>query len=450
MKIQENCGVFGICSKASCFKACESGIFNLQHRGKKCGGFAFVSGAKIVVRQKEGLVKSLFEEEAQLNPGITETQTAIAHVSLLDPQPVVMTKSGAGPFALALNGRITNTTELLSSLTDASLSIGSDAEILAKIIGKRGDYLDGIRAVLQHAKGAFSMVLLAPEKVYAARDPLGFKPLIIGKNPEGCTVASESVALQKIGMQPIRDVRPGEIVLLEGDGFRTLDRISSDRRALCPFEFSYFARVSSVIDGISVVTARQNMGMALASNNNIRADQVSSIPLSGLSHGEGYHLKSGLPLVSIFEYNRYCDRSWTSDTREDTDEVAQEKLAIIESSVRGKEIIILDDSIFEAAQISGYIFELKRIGALKIHVRISAPEIRHHCLFDFPNRINKKLIAIDHSLDEIRKKIGADTLRFNTLEDFLASIISAQNKEAQELLKSEDLCQYCFTGKSPL
>jgi len=451
MKIQENCGVFGICSKVSCFNECQRGIFNLQHRGQKWGGFALVSDTGMIVKRKEGLIRPLFKEEGQLNTKIKEAQKSIAQVSLLDPQPVEMKKSRAGPFALALNGRITNTEEILSSLTDASLSIGSDAEILAKTVARGGDYLDGIRNIFQQAKGAFSIVLLTPERVYAARDSLGFKPLIIGKSSEGCAVASESVALEKIGMKIIRDVRPGEIVLLEEDGFRTLDRIKIDnRRALCPFEFSYFARVSSIIDGIPVVAARQNMGRALARNDDVQADQVSSIPFSGLSHGEGYHLQSGLPLVSVFEYNRYCDRSWTPDTREATDEIADEKLVIIKNSVQGKRIKIIDDSIFEAAQIRDNVSKMKEKGALEIHVSISAPPIKRHCMFDFPNRINKRLIAVDHTIEEIRKKIGAETLRFNTLEDFIDSIISAQNKETQELLKPEDLCQYCFTGKSPL
>lgn len=451
IKRQESCGVFGInLSDQSCFDKLKKGAFHLQHRGPRGTGFAVVINGEIMVEKKIILAKPFFKAKARNNPELLKSQIGIVHVALLDLQPVIIRQSTLGhPIALALNGMIINRKEVLSVLKDSSFTIGSDAEFFIKLIAQEENYLKGIENIFRYVKGAFSIVLLTPEEVFAIRDPWGFKPLIIGRSSEGCAVASESVALEKSEMEIIRDVKPGEFVKIEPDGFRTLYQAEIKKRAECTFEFAYFSKTSSCIDGIPVVIARHNMGKNLAKNDEIKADMVSTFPLSGISHRDGYHLESGIPSVNIFEYNRYSDRSWTSSTRESSDEIAEEKLTINEAVVKDKNIILIDDSIFEAVQIGDWVHKLKEKGAKEIHIRISTPPVIANCPYDFPNRNNKKLITFDHNQEDIRKKIRADTLLFNTPEDFAAAIISAQ-KNTKNPLKPEDLCMGCLTGKFPI
>lgn len=452
MKRKEACGIFGINCRESCFKHLEKGAFHIQSRGQKYGGFSVVVDNKLITETEPGLIKPIFEDKKTKNSNLLESNTGIAHVSLLDPQPVKIISQNFGPFSLALNGRIINRDELLRKLGNPPLFSGSDAEILAILVAKGKDCIDGIENIFRLAKGAYSLAVLTPEGIFAVRDPLGFKPLILGKNLEGCAFSSESPGLEKIGMQLIRDVRPGEIDVIEKQGFKTLKKFEGSRKALCPFEYSYFARESSLIEGIYIKDTRHNTGRALAENDDVEAHLVSPIPFSGNAHAEGYEIASSLSFISIFEYYRYSDRSWTPETQKTSDEIAEEKLLINETAIKDKIIVLVDDSIFGATQIRDWIFKLLDNGAREVHVRIAVPPVRYPCIFDFPNRVNKKLIAVDHTEEEIRKIIGAKTLKFNTLETFLNAIISAQGEEvgAKNSLKPKDFCTYCFTGISPL
>jgi len=450
--MKEACGVFGINCAGSCFDVLGKGIFNLQHRGQEHGGLSIFVQGQINNEVAPGLIKPTFARVRQEKPKLLEGQIGIAHVSLSDPQPVQIESSKVGPFSFALNGRIINREECLKRLGNPPLQIGSDAEILAMLIARGRNYINGIKNILRYAKGAFCFTMLTPNGVFAARDPLGIKPFILGKSLDGCACSSESPGLEKAGMQLIRDIKPGEIVLIESNGFKIIDQIWAGRRALCPFEFSYFARVSSVIEGIPVVDARHNTGAALFQNDEI--DLVSPIPFSGMAHAEGYHLAAiaaGIPFTSVFEYNRYSDRSWTPPSQEVSDETAEEKLSIIEATIRGKIIVVVDDSIFGSTQIAQWIFRLIAMGAREVHCRIAVPPVKYSCFLDFPNRIGRGLIAADHNEEDIRERIGATTLRFNSLTTLLKAIIAAQSEEARAKnpLKMEDFCTYCFTGRSP-
>lgn len=447
------CGVFGINLSGSCFEPLKKGIFNLQHRGQEWGGFSVLTKGKIEREVEPGLVKSTFEEKGQKKPELLDSQMGIAHVSLLDPQPIKVEKSNFGPFSLASNGRIVNRDELLERLGNPPLFIGSDAEILAMSAAKGKDCIDGIKKIFRYAKGAFCLAMLTPDGVFAARDSLGFKPLTLGRSLEGCAVSSESPGLEKIGMQLTRDIKPGEIITIgKEEGFKILKKIESTKRALCPFEFSYFARESGYIERIPVKIARHNMWSKLAQNDDVGASLVSPIPFSGSPHAEGYELASGLPYINVFEYWRYSDRSWTPPDDATSTALAEEKLSINEAVVKDKVIVLIDDSIFGATQIMGWIFRLMDKGAREVHVRIAVPPVRYPCIFDYPNRILKKLIAADRAEEEIRKIIGAKSLKFNSLDAFLGAIISAQSEEekAENPLKPEDFCTYCFTGDNPV
>lgn len=460
--MREACGVFGINCVGSCYDKLAKGIFNLQHRGQEHGGFSLLVGDQIQNVVKSGLIKPTFIKERQERPELLESQMGIAHVSLLDPQPIRVERSKAGPFTFAINGRIVNREECLQRLGNPALQIGSDAEILAMLVAKGRDYLQGIKNAFRYAKGAFSFVMLTPDGIFAGRDPLGFKPLLLGKSLDGCACSSESVALDKIQMRLIREVKPGEVVFIEKEGFKPVYKRRSERRALCPFEFSYFARISSIIEGIPVVSVRHNTGAALFQDDEV--DLVSPIPFSGMGHAEGYHraaiaVGALAPYTSMFEYNRYTDRSWTPPSQDVSDVIAEDKLSIIEAVLKGKAAALVDDSIFGATQVAEWIYRLLDWGLREAHCRIAVPPVKSACLFDFPNRIGKRLIAADHTEEEIRKMIGAKTLRFNTLEAFLGAVLLAQKEimeqedpriEIKNPLRVEDFCTYCFTGINPL
>jgi len=253
--MKEACGVFGINRKGGCFEQLQRGAYHLQSRGQRYGGFSVIVDGAIKTEVEPGLIRSTFEDKKIKNPALLESETGIAHVSLLDPQPVKAISPNFGPFALALNGRIINREKVLKELGNPTLFIASDAEILAMLVASGKDCPDGIKKIFRYAQGAFSLTIITPEGVFAARDPLGFKPLILGKSLKGCACSSESPGLIKIGMQIARDVKPGEINVLEKGFFRPLDKIDGPRRALCPFEYAYFARESGIIEGVPIKDA---------------------------------------------------------------------------------------------------------------------------------------------------------------------------------------------------
>ena len=430
----ENCGVFGIYSDNDCVKEIYSGIFKLQHRGQRyCGISTYNRGFKIITHK--GFVRHTFTSE-ELNR--LSGKFGIGQVSLKDRQPIFL-ESRLGEFSLAFSGNILNREELIVGLKSQgySFNTAADVELLAKLIAQGDNFVDGIEKAGSRIKGSYSLVILTKDGIYAARDPYGFKPLILGQNQKISAVSSESRAFILANLKIIRDVQPGEILFINQKGFQTKRLIKGKRVAHCAFEWGYIASMDSIIDGIPVVRARNNLGASLAKNDRIKADLVAAVPFSGIGHALGYHKASGIPYDEVFLIDRFASRSYTPLTQKERDEEARIKLSVITENVRGKRIVLCDDSIVRGTQIRNKVMELKKAGAKEVHVRIACPPLMAPCRYGISTRSYEELAAKRYSVEEIRERIGADTLKYNTLEDFVQAIGLPENK----------LCLSCFSGK---
>lgn len=434
---QDNCGVVGICQNGNSLENLAKSLFHLQHRGQRFVGLAVRKENKMIDHETvPGLVKpniKIFQSR--------ESDSAIGHVSLKEPQPF-FAYTKMGKICLAFSGNILNSQTIREQAKEVGQSFISelDVEVLTRLVGQNSDPAEGIKMMASQIKGAFSLVLLTENGVYAARDPVGFRPLIIGRGVDGCAVASESPALEEIGMEIVRDVKPGEIIFLEKQGFTKVGQIKSERVAHCAFEWAYIARIDSIIDGIAVKQARHNLGAMLAKEDNVEVDIVAPIPLSGIGHAQGYHRASGILYDDVFLYNRYSDRSYTPLEQEVRDQIAAEKLSLIHETIRNKRIILCDDSIVRGTQMRKQVMRLRAAGAKEVHIRVASPPLIAPCLYGISTRSYEELIARRHSIEEIRKMLGADTLRYNTLDDFVAAIG----------LSKEQLCLSCWTDEYPL
>lgn len=442
------CGVFGIALQQDCFKELKWGTSHLQLRGEEFGGFSILRNGEIYTEASRGWVRRLFEQKEAESPEVRTGKMAIGHVSLQDPQPVVIQDSKIGSFSIVFNGKIVNRNELQQRSPHL---VGSDAEVLARLIAEGKDYLDGLENIYRVIRGAFSLVLLSPERVFACRDPFGFKPLVLGKSMTGCAVASESESLNQIGMDRIRDVRPGEIVQIDTEGFSTLKQMPSERLAICAYEYGFLARPSSIIEDVPVGKARYNMGVKLAQGDNIEADIVAAIPLSGISAAEGYHGASRIPFQNVFEYNPFIGRASTALSQQEGMTRVKAKLSPIQWAAVDKRIVLVDDcSILGRHRVK--IYSLISSRPKEVHFRLACPPVKAICPFDFLHRTPGALPAATSTVEEMRKRLGVKSLKFNTVEDFVESIIEAQGdiRKERSPLKAEDFCLGCFTGEYPI
>ncbi len=442
-------GVLGIDVNKDCWEEITDAMGIIQPRGDEWGGFATIQGDEIVREADKGKITPLLEREGLK---LKDPKKIIVHVnqSPKNPQPARIEETEIGPIALAFDGKIINPNELREK---ALYLIGSEAGIMARLVGAGRNPLEGLKNIYQNVKGPFSLVLLTREGIFAARDILGIRPLISGRffgdDKIGCAIASESVALTHIGMKLIRDIRPGEIVAIEPRGFRVIERISSPNLIICSFEYGYWARPSSIIEGIWVGETRRNAGKKLASDCP-EADIVSGFPMSGNSTAEGLQQVLGISYQSVFDFNIDAGgRSFLPFSSEKRAKRAKNKLLIMPWAVKGKRIIIVDDSIVEGNQLLARIFDIKEVGAKEIHLRIATPPMKYPCPFDITPR--GELLAASHTIEEMRKILGVKTLGFNTVHDFVDSIISAQNEKekTENPITVRNLCLGCFTGEFP-
>lgn len=437
--LEENCGIFGLYSSCSAKIAEEIyySIFKLQHRGQRFCGMALTrEDGDIKAVTHKGFVRHTFTpEDLKPSGGIY----GIGHTSLKEPQPMVLI-SRMGKFAIAFSGNIANSVQLREELKECghSFSTENDTELLGKIISCEKDFVSGISSLGRKIRGSYSLVILSREGIYAARDPRGFKPLILGKNGKRFAVSSESRPFDLLNLEIIRDVRPGEIVFIDNCGIRTVGECGTCKPSFCAFEWAYIASVDSVIEGIPVMEARENFGSRLAlKDGDISADIVAPVPFSGIGCALGYHKESGIRYEEAFLIDRFASRSYTPLTQESREEEARIKLSVIKYSVKGKRIILCDDSIVRGTQIKFKVRELKDAGAREVHVRIACPPLIAPCFYGISIRSYDELAATKYTVNEILRRIGADTLRYNTLEDFVSAIG----------MPAEKLCLSCFTGK---
>lgn len=423
-------GVFGICTEGDCVGELFRGTVGLQHRGQSYGGLSTSDGERIKIRTHRGLFVRTFEDDLEGMEG----WCGIGHTSSQDRQPILI-DSRLGEFCLGFDGYIMNADELRRELmADGSwFCTNEHAELLCGLITQEKSIPDGLARALLKIVGPCALVILTCEGIYAARGLHGGRPLVLGRG-DGCwAVASESCAFNHgIRLKLERDVAPGEVVFIDQEGFSTLKRLEG-RLKYCSFEWIYYARPDSIIEGISVTAVRHNLGRFLAEQDNVEADIVGPVPFSGIMHAEGYHLGSELPSQEVFLLPQYILRTYILSIEERKREKAR-KLVPIRENVEGQRLVLVDDSIRSGITMRGLVKSLRDAGAKEVHVRIASPLSIRYCPYARPPLEEEQFIAVSHSAEEIRRFIGADSLRFQELNNIPRAIG----------LPMEALCLDCF------
>lgn len=453
-RLEEECGVFGIyapgldVARMTCF-----GLQALQHRGQESAGIAVGDGATILASKDLGLVTQAFNESAlaalkgdlaighvrySTSGGVESWEAAQPHISAIDEVLI----------ALAHNGTLVNTNALKARLVDhgVHLRAGTDSEAAAKIIGEvtreTHSLRDGIRMAMKMIEGAYAMVLASPDSLYAFRDPNGIRPLVVGQLPDnrGWVVASETCGLDIVGATFIREVAPGEIIRFNKEGMVSEMGVEPRKRASCIFEYVYFARPDSVMDGQSVYLARREMGKILAREAPVEADLVVGVPDSGLPSAMGYSLESGIPYSNAIVKNRYVGRTFIEPTDEMRQMGIRIKLNPLSSIIQGQRLVIIDDSIVRGNTSKKLVTMLREAGAREVHMRIVSPEVRWPCFYGIDTDTQDQLIAANMTNEEMCKFIGADSLAFISVEGLHASVTC----------EHPGFCDACFTGNYPV
>ena len=451
MKLHEECAVFGASLKTSqAAGVTYNALLAMQHRGQEGAGIAVVTGKRIHLKKDMGLVTDVFTEDKlreipMSNMAIGHTRySTMGNNSAINCQPFV-SEYLTGRHATAVNGSLRNADELRERLEKEGLNFvsTSDCEVISDLIAyetiKCSDPLNGVINAAKQLVGAFCIVVMTSDhRLIAVRDPNAYRPLCIGTNDTGVAIASESCGLESCGFNMTRDLRPGEVVVVE-NGEITYSEVvlTSKTRGLCIFEYVYFARPDSVIDGQSVYEARYNMGRMLAREHHVDADVVCGVPDSGLEAAMGYSRESGIPLVSGFVKNRYMGRSFIFPTQSQRENVVRIKLNPLKYNVEGKSIVLVDDSIVRGTTMAKIINVLRLAGAREVHVRISSPPFIHTCYYGTDIGSEKNLISANNSIEQVRQIIGADSLGFISVEGL---------KEACSSCK-QPFCVGCFTGE---
>lgn len=417
-------GIFGVVSEENCVEYAFYGTFYLQHRAQDYCGVGLNNGKTLENITHKGLIKQQFTKEIRSN---LLAYSAIGVVSS-DRQPV-SGLSRAGGILLGFDGNLVNYQQLKNKLLGEGVSFDgyhdpekvTDTIIISKIISSELNFEEGIERLVNDIQGDFAIITLSDQGVYATRG-WGRKPLILGKKDGGYAVSSESNSFVNTGFKIVRDVEPGEIILLDRKGFHIIKKLNLNPVKYGTFEWVYTAHPASVIDGKSVVLVRKNIGRALARRYSVEVDIVSGIPNSGRWHGIGYSEESGIPYEEVFVRFDYSDRSFTPQEKEDRTEEGDRKLIVLEEIVKGKRIVIVDDSIVRGTQTEKQIKKLREKGAKEIHARIACPPLMSACKYGKTTRIDDECIARRMSVDEIRITRGLDSLGYATIEDLEEAI----------------------------
>lgn len=464
-KLHEECGVFGMLSPAEedVTHSIYYGLCALQHRGQESAGIAVshMNGpaGNISHHKGMGLVSEVFPPE-NLNRlsgdiGIGHVRYSTTGASIIqNAQPLVMNYI-KGTLALVYNGNLTNTDSLRQTLLESGSVYYSttDTEVIAYQLAKERTAAPSIeKAVANTArklKGGYALVIMSPRKLVGIRDPLGLKPLCLGRRPASpepdlpaqnkytYILASESCALSAVGAEFVRDILPGEIITITRDGIQSDCSLCQEKHAHCIFEYIYFARLDSTLDGIPVYDARIRAGKALAVSYPVDADLVTGVPDSGLAAAYGYATESGIPFGLAFQKNSYVGRTFIKPTQSERESAVHLKLSVLKSVVEGKRLVLIDDSIVRGTTIAGIIHMLKEAGALEVHVRISSPPFLYPCYYGTDVPSSSQLVASSHSCEEICSRIGADSLGYLKIEDL------------SQMTGDLPLCKACFDNDYP-
>jgi len=442
--IGEKCAVIGVKSHKDVFEYLYYGLYTLQHRGQESAGIA-IQTDQIRVHKDMGLVSDVFKNVyLSGNIGIGHVRYSTTGSSVIEnAQPLVINYS-KGSFAIAHNGNIVNQAELRKGLEDRGniFITTSDTEIIAVLIAhehiRTDDFVEAIKAVMKQLVGSYSLTILYDKKVIAVRDPWALRPLCLGHSEGTYVVASESCALDVLGIKFVRDLKPSEILVL-GD---TAESYSGPKEKVCHcmFEYVYFARPDSIVDGRCVYEVRKDLGKILAKEANVKADLVIAVPDSGISHAIGYAEGAKLRYGEGLIKNRYIGRTFILPDQNQRDVSVKVKLNPLSFKIKGKELVLVDDSLVRGTTLKRIVGILKEAGARKVHVRICCPPIRHPCLYGIDMQTSKEFIASEKTVAEIGKVIGADSLAYISFEGLVKAIG----------LPREDLCMACLTGEYPL
>ncbi len=446
--MHESCGIFGVYApNEDVARLTFFALFALQHRGQESAGIATADGKKINVYARMGLVSQVFNEESLSslvgNIAIGHNRYSTRGSSQeYNVQPIVVGK-GPNTIAVAHNGNIVNAEHLYEELSGQGYTFRSstDTEVIANLIisSPEKDWIDKIKYAMRRLQGAYSLTILTKDTLFGVRDHFGVRPLCLGTIDGGWVIASETCALDHIGASFVRKVEPGEIVSITGGGIESF-RDKVDRMGLCIFEYIYFARPDSVINGRLLSPARQAMGVGLAQEHPVKADLVIGVPDSATSAAIGYSRQSGIPVGEGLIKNRYVGRTFIEPDQRIRDLGVKLKFNPMPQMLEGKRLVVVDDSIVRGTTTPSVVKELRRAGAKEVHMRICAPPIRYPCFFGVDMATRAELIAAQKTVPEIRDFIGADSLGYLSIKGLIKAVALPRNT----------FCLACFTGDYPI
>ncbi len=424
------------------------GLYALQHRGQESAGIAVADGDGIIYHKGIGLVTDVFDDQTMAS--LSGGKAAIGHIRYTtsgdrmyaNAQPLV-TKYKKGSMALAHNGRLSNSDSLRKELeeTGTIFQTNLDIEVIANLIARNIDLGldDALKKTISMIQGAYALLFMTEDKLVAIRDPLGIRPLALGRLGGSYVIASETCAFDTIGADYIRDVKPGELLIIDKEGLKSIQTPIPLSSALCIFEFVYVARTDSTIDGISVYMARKDAGARLAAEHPADADLVVGVPDSGTTAALGYAEASGIPFGEGFIKNRYVGRTFIKSNQRLREQGVRVKLNALRRIVKGKRIVVIDDSIVRGTTSKKIVEMLRLAGAKEVHMRISSPPVRFPCPYGIDIETSDQLIGHAYQVDEICKIIGADSLGYLSQEGLLKTVEGS----------GCDFCRGCFSGYYP-
>ncbi len=449
LRPREKCGIIGCAGTQPVANDLYYGLRILQHRGQESAGLAVYDG-EVRAKRGMGLVHEVFSKEDiatfRGNAGIGHVRYSTTGSSVLDNAQPIVVRTAYGEVALAHNGDISNAGELREELSKKGWAFmtSSDSEVIVRLlaneIANTGDVHRALKEFTNRLVGAYSLALLIKDTVYAVRDPLAVRPLCVGEGNGNMMISSESVVFDALGYKFIRDLKPGEIVELRPGGFESYRLPHPTHTAHCMFEWVYFARPDSVLDGRLVYDARVKIGEQLAREHPVEADIVVPVPESGRAQAQGYSQVSGLPVVEGLIKNRYIERTFIMPEQSDREIGVLLKLNPIRSAVKNRRVVLIDDSIVRGTTIRKIVQILRQAGASEVHVRIGCPPIRSPCYLGIDMKTRDQFIANERTVEEIAEFITADSLGYLSMKGMIAALKHPR----------EDLCLGCLTGEYPV
>ncbi|ADD68748.1 amidophosphoribosyltransferase [Denitrovibrio acetiphilus DSM 12809] len=444
-KFHEECGVAGVYANEDAANLVYLSLYALQHRGQEGAGIAVSNRNEIATEKGMGLVADIFSQEKldRLTGDIAIGHNRYATTGLSElqnTQPITVTIN-AGVMSLAHNGNIVNADEIKQELVKqgAIFNSSSDTEVVVHLIAKskKEDLLDSIVTALSQLKGAFSLLLMTNDKLIGVRDPMGMRPLVLGKLKNGYILTSESCALDLIEATMVREIEPGEMVIIDDDGLKSIFPFEKTAPRPCVFEHIYFARPDSFIFGNSVYEVRKRLGVKLAEEDDVEADLVIPVPDSGVVATLGYSEKSGMAFQMGLMRNHYVGRTFIEPSQSIRHFGVKIKLNPVREVIEGKRVVVVDDSIVRGTTSRKIVKMLREAGAKEVHMRISSPPTAFPCFYGIDTPTRKELIASTHTIEETRKYITADSLHYLSIDGLM------------ECVQSYDYCHACFSGAYP-